>query len=266
MKDDKGKLQLAMRETRDLNPGEQVFREFGARWWCREDMSISSLVKAVLAYGVDIETSTEDTQGSWKGLQAYTRIRAKLEELDRGTHSGIDDRVDKESWETKTGRSRSDQETVRDGWMSGQGADGGEHKTGSLKWFFANEPIPAGEAQQREAGAESANGATGEAHPDEWEMQLEQEACLPTLSRAIAAATTMKAFHRQIGNTDRRYKLFGRDVRDVLNGRMLCPNVVNAYLHTLCAQSVEPIRFLDTSAMKRLLDLDKEDVSGSVWD
>ena len=77
---DDGKWTTWLRCTRDLEPGEQILVNYGARFWCHARHLTSLMVKAVHAYTVDIVNSSSTNNGNWRGLptEKYAEIAAQV--------------------------------------------------------------------------------------------------------------------------------------------------------------------------------------------
>ena len=73
-----------MRPLRDIAPGEQIFVWYGPHYWCDPQHPVELMAKAIITYGVDIDTSTgaPGSQGAWRKLPGPTlhRLRALLQE------------------------------------------------------------------------------------------------------------------------------------------------------------------------------------------
>ena len=63
-----GTWTIWLQTTRDIQPGEQLFVQYNAARWCRQDFHIDTLTAAIRTYDIDLLTSTEDTNGYWRGL------------------------------------------------------------------------------------------------------------------------------------------------------------------------------------------------------
>ena len=62
--------------TRDVQADEQGFVPYGEYFFCDDKYPLDILIKAVCRYGIDVRSSTDDTDGNWKGLTRYAELLA----------------------------------------------------------------------------------------------------------------------------------------------------------------------------------------------
>jgi Ulp1 family protease len=76
--DDHDPYTIVLRATREIHPGEQIFVQYSGKYWCDRQYDVGTLVKAIQAYDIDIDTSTEHTNGNWKKHPKIAQIRAAI--------------------------------------------------------------------------------------------------------------------------------------------------------------------------------------------
>ena len=59
--------------TRNVQ-AEQGFVPYGGLFFCDKKYHLHRLIKAVGRYEIDVGSSTEDTDGNWKGLALYNEL------------------------------------------------------------------------------------------------------------------------------------------------------------------------------------------------
>jgi hypothetical protein len=70
---------ILLRATRPILPGEQIFVWYGPAYWCNDQHAIELLRMAVITYGINIRTSTWETNGDWKSLKKYEQLLTLLD-------------------------------------------------------------------------------------------------------------------------------------------------------------------------------------------
>ena len=79
--DDYDSSKIILRPLRDIAKGEQIYAWYGPQYWCNPQHPVELMAKAIITYGVNIETSTgaPGSQGAWRKLPAA--ILYKLREI-----------------------------------------------------------------------------------------------------------------------------------------------------------------------------------------
>ena len=62
--------------TKDTPSGLQGFNPYGRPYWCHDMYPFATQIQAVCRYGIDVRTSTADTDGDWTMLKNYAAIAA----------------------------------------------------------------------------------------------------------------------------------------------------------------------------------------------
>ena len=70
---------IVLRPLRDIAKVEQIFAWYGQQYWCDPQHPVELMAKAIITYGVNIETSTGalGSHGAWRKLPAATLYRLK---------------------------------------------------------------------------------------------------------------------------------------------------------------------------------------------
>ena len=80
--------------------GSQVLGKYGGNFWCKNEVPFKLQLKAIKAYDIDIETSTEFMDGAWNKLDNYEKIKKHLARANKRERKG------REALQTDTKRKR----------------------------------------------------------------------------------------------------------------------------------------------------------------